>query len=175
MKIGIIGSGHVGLVTGACFADLGNDVICMDTDTSKIDRLLRGEIPIFEPGLDELVKRNVEEERLRFSTDMKAAVAHGLMQFIAVGTPPGEDGSADLQYVLAVAREIGRHMDSFKVVVDNRLPEEKSIRAGRHVKLRANEKFNILLRDAGAVRMTLNDKPFSIFGASGQPVNVEIP
>lgn len=118
MKISVIGTGYVGLVTGTCFAESGNDVICMDTDKSKIDRLLRGEIPIFEPGLDELVKRNAEEERLRFTTDMKAAVAHGLMQFIAVGTPPGEDGSADLQYVLAVAREIGRHMDSFKIVVD---------------------------------------------------------
>ena len=118
MKISVIGTGYVGLVTGTCFAESGNDVICMDTDRNKIDRLLKGEIPIFEPGLDELVKRNVAEERLRFTTDMKAAVEHGLMQFIAVGTPPGEDGSADLKYVLAVAREIGRSMENFKIVVD---------------------------------------------------------
>ncbi|MFZ2960724.1 MAG: UDP-glucose/GDP-mannose dehydrogenase family protein [Candidatus Ozemobacteraceae bacterium] len=118
MKISVIGTGYVGLVTGTCFAESGNDVICMDTDQSKIDRLLKGEIPIYEPGLEEMVKRNVQEERLRFTTDIKEAVGHGLMLFIAVGTPPGEDGSADLQYVLTVARQIGNHMEGFKVIID---------------------------------------------------------
>jgi len=118
MKIGVIGTGYVGLVTGTCFAESGNDVICMDTDQSKIERLRKGEIPIYEPGLDEMVRRNVAEERLRFTTDIRETVAHGLMLFIAVGTPPGEDGSADLKYVLSVARDIGRHMDAFKIVVD---------------------------------------------------------
>ncbi|MBF0547414.1 MAG: UDP-glucose/GDP-mannose dehydrogenase family protein [Candidatus Riflebacteria bacterium] len=118
MKISVIGTGYVGLVTGTCFAESGNDVICMDTDASKIQRLKNGEIPIYEPGLEELVKRNVLEERLSFSTDIEKAVKHGLMLFIAVGTPPGEDGSADLKYVLEVARQIGKNMESFKIVVD---------------------------------------------------------
>ncbi|HNV68318.1 MAG TPA: UDP-glucose/GDP-mannose dehydrogenase family protein, partial [Candidatus Ozemobacteraceae bacterium] len=118
MRVSVIGTGYVGLVTGACFAESGNEVICMDTDKRKIDMLLDGKIPIFEPGLDELVKRNAAEERLKFSTSMDDAVRHGLFQFIAVGTPPGEDGSADLQYVLTVAREIGKRMTEYKVIVD---------------------------------------------------------
>lgn len=118
MKIGMIGTGYVGLVTGTCFAESGNDVICVDIDTSKVDRLNRGEIPIYEPGLDELVKRNKAEERLHFTTRIEEAVEASLMLFIAVGTPPGEDGSADLSYVLNAARDIGRHMKSFKIIVD---------------------------------------------------------
>jgi UDPglucose 6-dehydrogenase len=118
MKITIIGTGYVGLVTGACLAELGNDVFCLDLDASKIDILNSGGIPIHEPGLAEVVKRNREAGRLQFSTDVAASVAHGEVQFIAVGTPPDEDGSADLQYVVAAARAIGRHMAGFKVVVD---------------------------------------------------------
>jgi len=118
MKIGIIGTGYVGLVTGTCFAESGNDVICVDIDAAKVERLRRGEIPIYEPGLDELVTRNREEERLKFTTKIEEAIEASLMLFIAVGTPPGEDGSADLTYVLNVARDIGRHMTSFKIVVD---------------------------------------------------------
>lgn len=118
MKITIIGTGYVGLVTGACLAELGNDVFCLDVDQRKIDLLNNGGIPIHEPGLEELVARNRAAGRLRFSTDVAASVAHGQLQFIAVGTPPDEDGSADLQYVLAAARSIGRHMDGFKVIVD---------------------------------------------------------
>lgn len=118
MKIGVIGTGYVGLVTGTCFAESGNDVICVDTDASKIDRLNKGEIPIFEPGLDELVKRNVVEDRLRFTTKIDEAVEKSLMLFIAVGTPPGEDGSADLKYVLQVAKSIGKLMENFKVIVN---------------------------------------------------------
>ena len=118
MKIGMIGTGYVGLVTGTCFAESGNDVICVDINAEKVERLNRGEIPIYEPGLDELVKRNKAEERLHFTTKIEEAVEASLMLFIAVGTPPGEDGSADLTYVLNAARDIGRHMKSFKIIVD---------------------------------------------------------
>jgi UDPglucose 6-dehydrogenase len=118
MKITIIGTGYVGLVTGACLAELGNNVFCLDVDQRKIDILNNGGIPIHEPGLEEIVARNRAAGRLKFSTDVAASVAHGDIQFIAVGTPPDEDGSADLQYVLAAARNIGRHMNGFKVVVD---------------------------------------------------------
>ena len=118
MKITVIGTGYVGLVSGACLAELGNDVLCLDVNAEKIRLLNDGGIPIYEPGLEAMVARNREVGRLRFTTDAAAAVAHGSVQFIAVGTPPDEDGSADLQYVLAAARSIGRHMDDYKVVVD---------------------------------------------------------
>ncbi len=118
MKIAMIGTGYVGLVSGTCFAESGNDVICVDKDEKKIEDLKNGIIPIYEPGLDGLVKRNVEEERLFFTTSLDEAVEKSLLLFIAVGTPPGEDGSADLQHVLAVARGIGRCMNSYKIVVD---------------------------------------------------------
>ncbi|HWW72297.1 MAG TPA: UDP-glucose/GDP-mannose dehydrogenase family protein [Duganella sp.] len=118
MKITVIGSGYVGLVTGACLAELGNSVFCLDVDARKIDILNNGGVPIYEPGLKEIIERNRAAGRLTFSTDVAASVAHGDIQFIAVGTPPDEDGSADLQYVVAAARNIGRHMTAFKVVVD---------------------------------------------------------
>ena len=117
MRITIFGSGYVGLVTGACLADAGNQVVCVDVDPAKIARLNDGEVPIHEPGLDEVIERNRQKGRLRFTTDAAEGVAHGLFQMIAVGTPPDEDGSADLQYVLAVARSIGQHMTDYKVVV----------------------------------------------------------
>ena len=118
MRLTIFGSGYVGLVTGACMAEMGNHVVCYDIDTDKIARLNKGEIPIYEPGLEAYVERNVEAGRLEFTTDAKKAVDHGLFQFISVGTPPDEDGSADLQHVLAVARAIGEHMDEYRIVVD---------------------------------------------------------
>jgi UDPglucose 6-dehydrogenase len=118
MKITIIGTGYVGLVSGACLAEMGNHVLCLDVDPRKIDVLNAGGIPIHEPGLDKVVARNVAAGRLQFTTDVAAAVAHGTMQFIAVGTPPDEDGSADLQYVLAAARNIGRLMTDYKLIVD---------------------------------------------------------
>ncbi|MEO8389138.1 UDP-glucose/GDP-mannose dehydrogenase family protein [Polaromonas sp.] len=118
MKITIIGTGYVGLVTGACLAELGNHVFCLDVDQGKIDILNGGGVPIHEAGLQEIIERNVNAGRLTFSTDVAASVAHGAVQFIAVGTPPDEDGSADLQYVLAAAHNIGRYMTGFKVVVD---------------------------------------------------------
>jgi len=117
MRVTIFGSGYVGLVTGACLADAGNDVLCVDVDAKKIEGLKRGEVPIHEPGLDALIKTNAEAERLRFTTSAAEGVMHGQLQLIAVGTPPDEDGSADLKYVLAVARTIGEHMTEYKVVV----------------------------------------------------------
>jgi UDPglucose 6-dehydrogenase len=118
MKITVIGTGYVGLVSGTCLADVGNDVLCLDLDAAKIRTLNEGGIPIYEPGLEAMVSRNVAAGRLRFTTDIEAAVAHGVIQFIAVGTPPDEDGSADLKYVVAAARNVGRHMADYKVVVD---------------------------------------------------------
>ena len=118
MKVTIVGSGYVGLVTGACLAEVGNQVVCLDVDASKIEILNTGGIPIHEPGLLEMVARNRAAGRISFTTDVEKAVAHGEVQFIAVGTPPDEDGSADLKYVTAAARNIGRYMTGFKVIVD---------------------------------------------------------
>src|SRR5688572_28993686 len=118
MNVTIVGTGYVGLVTGACLADMGNHVLGLDVDSAKVASLNAGRIPIYEPGLEAIVKRNREAGRLTFSTDIAAGVAHGVLQLIAVGTPPGEDGSADMQYVLEAARSIGRHMDDYRVVVN---------------------------------------------------------
>jgi len=118
MHITIFGSGYVGLVTGACMAEMGNHVVCVDIDEDKIRRLNEGEIPIYEPGLEPLIHRNREAGRLEFTVDIEYGVNHGLFQFIAVGTPPDEDGSADLQYVLAVANSIGANMNDYRIIVD---------------------------------------------------------
>ncbi len=118
MKLAVVGSGYVGLVTGTCFAEMGNDVICVDNDAAKIKMLLDGKIPIYEPGLDDMVQRNAAQGRLCFTTDIKSAVEKSQIIFIAVGTPPDEDGSADLQYVLAVAGDIATYMNEYKIVVD---------------------------------------------------------
>ncbi|OPX93199.1 MAG: UDP-glucose 6-dehydrogenase TuaD [Syntrophorhabdus sp. PtaB.Bin006] len=117
MHISVIGVGYVGLVTGACFAETGNDVVCMDIDREKIENLKNGIIPIYEPHLEQLVKNNIEEGRLRFTADVKEAVDHGLILLIAVNTPQDKDGSADLQYVMGVAQEIGKVMEKYRVVV----------------------------------------------------------
>jgi UDPglucose 6-dehydrogenase len=117
MNITVVGTGYVGLVSGTCLAEVGNHVLCIDIDQSKIDRLNNGEIPIYEPGLEDLVKKNVQEGRLSFSSDIKQGVDYGSIIFIAVGTPPDEDGSADLKHVLAVASDIGKHMNDYRVVV----------------------------------------------------------
>ncbi len=118
MKITVIGTGYVGLVTGTCLSEVGNDVICFDTDAAKIAALNNGVLPIWEPGLDDMVARNAKAGRLHFTDNIEEATRFGTIQFIAVGTPPGEDGGADLQYVLQAARNIGRHMSDYKVVVD---------------------------------------------------------
>ncbi|WP_374352526.1 UDP-glucose/GDP-mannose dehydrogenase family protein [Chitinimonas sp.] len=118
MKLTIVGTGYVGLVTGACLAEVGNDVLCLDVDPAKIAILQGGGIPIHEPGLQEMVRRNAAAGRLRFTTDVDEAAAFGTLQVIAVGTPPGEDGSADLQYVVAAARAIGQRMNDYKVIID---------------------------------------------------------
>ncbi len=118
MKVTVFGSGYVGLVTGACFAEVGNEVLCVDVDRQKVERLQRGEVPLHEPGLENLVRRNAANGRLSFTTTMADGVAHGPLQFIAVGTPPDEDGSADLQHVLEVARHIGEQMTELRIVVN---------------------------------------------------------
>jgi UDPglucose 6-dehydrogenase len=142
MKVTVFGSGYVGLVTGACLAEVGNDVICMDVDNRKIDMLNQGQIPIYEPGLDQMVERNAKEGRLRFTTDADEAVKHGLFQFIAVGTPPDEDGSADLRYVLAVAETIAEHMDGYRIVVD-----KSTVPVGTADRVR--ERIEVTLRQQG--------------------------
>ena len=118
MKITVIGTGYVGLVTGACLAEMGNQVVCLDLDAQRIAALNRGEMPIHEPGLGDVVARNAQAGRLRFTTDIDTAVAHGLLQFIAVGTPPSEDGSADLQHVLAAARAVAERMQGYKLIIN---------------------------------------------------------
>ncbi|MBU3914952.1 UDP-glucose/GDP-mannose dehydrogenase family protein [bacterium] len=118
MKVSVFGSGYVGLVAGACFAESGNDVICADIDQKRIDKLNNGIIPIYEPGLEEMIKRNCRQRRLSFTTDLAEAVKKSLFIFVAVGTPPGENGSADLRHVLSVAKTIGQQMDDYKIIVD---------------------------------------------------------
>jgi UDPglucose 6-dehydrogenase len=143
MKITVIGTGYVGLVSGTCLADVGNDVLCLDLDAAKIRTLNEGGIPIYEPGLEAMVRKNEAAGRLRFTTDIEAAVAHGVLQFIAVGTPPDEDGSADLQYVVAAARNVGRHMSGYKVVVD-----KSTVPVGTADKVRAAIGEELLARGA---------------------------
>ena len=118
MKITVVGTGYVGLVSGACLAEMGNEVLCLDVDAEKINILKNGGVPIHEPGLDKVIRNNVAAGRLHFTTDVAQAVSFGTAQFIAVGTPPDEDGSADLSYVLEAARNIGRLMTEYKLVID---------------------------------------------------------
>ncbi len=118
MKIAVVGTGYVGLVAGACFAESGNDVVCVDKDDAKVRMLKRGKMPIYEPGLEELVRRNRAEGRLTFTTNLPKAVRDSAVIFIAVGTPQGEDGSADLRHVLGVAGEIAKAMNGYKIIVD---------------------------------------------------------
>ena len=149
MKLTIIGTGYVGLVSGACLADVGNSVLCLDLDSRKVDILNSGGIPIYEPGLKEIVANNVAAGRLRFTTNVAEGVAWGDVQIIAVGTPPGEDGSADLQYVLSAARNIGKHMTSKKIVVD-----KSTVPVG------TADKVRLAIADELALRKM--DMPFSV-------------
>ena len=118
MKIAVIGTGYVGLVTGTCFAETGNKVTCIDIDHSKVNRLSNGEITIYEPGLDKLFLRNIKEQRLHFTTDLASGIADAVIVFLALPTPPGEDGSADLKYVLGVADALGKIITQYKVIVN---------------------------------------------------------
>ncbi|MBC9070719.1 UDP-glucose/GDP-mannose dehydrogenase family protein [Thauera sp. CAU 1555] len=161
MRITVVGTGYVGLVSGACLADVGNDVLCLDVDPAKIQTLQQGGIPIHEPGLPELVRRNVEAGRLRFTTDVEAAARYGTVQFIAVGTPPDEDGSADLQYVLAAARNIGRYMDGYRVVVD-----KSTVPVGTADKVRATIAEELAARGAAIDYSVVSNPEFLKEGAA---------
>lgn len=161
MKITIFGSGYVGLVSGACLADAGNQVVCVDVDPRKIDMLKRGELPIHEPGLDAMVKRNFQAGRLRFTTDAREGVMHGLFQLIAVGTPPDEDGSADLRYVLAVARTIGEHMADYKVVIT-----KSTVPVGTADKVREAVAESLKKRQASVEYDTVSNPEFLKEGAA---------
>ncbi|WP_416758304.1 UDP-glucose dehydrogenase family protein [Roseateles sp. So40a] len=161
MKVTTIGTGYVGLVTGACLAEMGNHVVCLDVNAEKIRILNEGGIPIHEPGLDAVVKRNVEAGRLQFTTDVDAAVNHGTILFIAVGTPPGEDGSADLQYVLAAARSIGQRMTDYKVVVD-----KSTVPVGTADKVRAAISDELAKRDAKVGFAVVSNPEFLKEGAA---------
>jgi len=161
MRLTIFGSGYVGLVTGACFAEVGNNVLCVDVDERKIEMLRRGESPIFEPGLDELLKKNIAAGRIRFTTDAEEGVKHGLFQFIAVGTPPDEDGSADLKYVLAVAESIGRNMSEYRVVVT-----KSTVPVGTADKVKAKIEATLASRGANVEFDTVSNPEFLKEGAA---------
>ena len=145
MKIAVVGTGYVGLVAGTCFAETGNQVVCVDRDPAKIDALRAGKIPIYEPGLEEMVRRNAAEERLTFSTDTAAAVKASKVIFIAVGTPPGGDGASDLTMVLAVARDIGRAMDGHRVIVDkSTVPVGTAAKVAAAIRAETKHPFSIV-------------------------------
>jgi len=154
MKVTVIGSGYVGLVSGTCLAEMGNDVVCLDLDERKIRMLQDGKIPIHEPGLQDMVLRNVAAGRLHFTTDVAASVQHGTLQFIGVGTPPDEDGSADLQYVLAAARSIGRHMTDYKVIVD-----KSTVPVGTGDKVEAAVRAELAQRGLGEMAFAVVSNP----------------
>lgn len=161
MKISIIGTGYVGLVSGTCLAEVGNDVVCLDVDPRKIEILQQGGIPIYEPGLEDMVKRNVAAGRLRFTTDVAESVGHGTIQFIAVGTPPDEDGSADLQYVVAAARDIGKNMNDYRIVVD-----KSTVPVGTADKVRAALKEELDKRGARIEFSVVSNPEFLKEGAA---------
>ncbi len=154
MKLAVIGTGYVGLVTGTCFADMGNDVWCLDIDENKIENLRKGILPIYEPGLEELVKRNYSEGRLRFTTGLSEGIAQATFAFIAVGTPSDEDGSADLQHVLEVARQIGRTMSRYIIVVD-----KSTVPVGTAEKVRAAIQEELEKRGAGSIEFDVVSNP----------------
>ena len=161
MHITIFGSGYVGLVTGACMAEMGNHVICVDIDEEKTRRLQQGEVPIYEPGLDDYIARNMQAGRLEFTTDVQKGVDHGLFQFIAVGTPPDEDGSADLQHVLAVAQSIGEHMNDYRIIVD-----KSTVPVGTSDKVRATVRNALNARGASLEFDVVSNPEFLKEGAA---------
>ncbi|HTJ16878.1 MAG TPA: UDP-glucose/GDP-mannose dehydrogenase family protein [Steroidobacteraceae bacterium] len=161
MRLTIFGSGYVGLVTGACFAEVGNNVLCVDVDQRKVEMLKRGESPIYEPGLDDLLKRNLAAGRINFTTDAAEGVKYGLFQFIAVGTPPDEDGSADLKYVLSVAESIGRNLSEYRVVVT-----KSTVPVGTADKVRAKIESTLKARGAHVEFDTVSNPEFLKEGAA---------
>ena len=161
MKITIFGSGYVGLVTGACLADVGNQVVCVDVDAAKVERLKQGDVPIHEPGLEDLIRKNAAAGRIRFTTDAAEAVAHGVFQIIAVGTPPGEDGSADLTHVLQVATTIGEHMSDYRVVMT-----KSTVPVGTADKARAAVTAALAARGASVEFDTVSNPEFLKEGAA---------
>jgi len=161
VRVTVFGSGYVGLVTGACLADAGNHVVCVDVDEEKIARLKQGEIPIHEPGLDDIVRRNAAKGRLQFTIDAAEGVKHGVFQMIAVGTPPDEDGSADLRYVLAVAETIGRHMDEYKIIIT-----KSTVPVGTADKVRAKVADTLAARGASLEFDVVSNPEFLKEGAA---------
>ena len=161
MKVSVIGTGYVGLVTGACLAEVGNHVLCLDIDENKINILQNGGIPIYEPGLEDMVRRNVEAGRLRFTTNVAESVAHGEFQFIAVGTPPDEDGSADVRYVVDAARAIGQHMHEYKLIVT-----KATVPVGTAAKVRDAVEAELVRRDAGLEFSVASNPEFLKEGAA---------
>ncbi len=183
MKITIYGSGYVGLVTGSCLAEVGNDVLCMDIDIQKIELLQNGHVPIYEPGLEQIVKENLEAGRLQFTSDIKTAVTHGLFQFIAVGTPQDEDGSADLQYVLNVAENIAKSMDSYRIIVNKSTVPVGTADKVKHViqenlqRLNRTVEFDVVsnpefLKEGAAIKDFM--KPDRIIIGSDNPRTLEL-
>lgn len=154
MKVTVVGTGYVGLVTGTCFAEMGNDVCCIDVDKKKIEDLQNGIIPIYEPGLEEMVKRNFSEGRLKFSTEIKDGLENSLFTFIAVGTPPGEDGSADLKYVLQVAKDIGENIEKYTVIID-----KSTVPVGTAERVRQAIKESLDKRDRSDVEFDVVSNP----------------
>ena len=161
MRVTVFGTGYVGLVTGTCLAEVGNQVVCVDIDAAKVDGLNRGVIPIYEPGLEPMVRANHGAGRLGFTTDAANAIAHGDTIFIAVGTPPDEDGSADLQYVLAVARTIGRHLDRPAVIVN-----KSTVPVGTADKVRATIAAELAARGADVAFDVVSNPEFLKEGAA---------
>ena len=178
MKIAVVGTGYVGLVAGTCLAETGNRVVCVDVDEDKVRTLQQGQVPIFEPGLAEMVRRNVSEERLDFTTDLARAVEESLILFIAVGTPPGRDGSADLSQVLAVARDIGRAMNGFRIVVDkSTVPVGTSRRVAEAIRRETDHPFQVVsnpefLKEGAAVDDFM--KPDRVVIGTDDPATAEI-
>ena len=161
MKITVIGTGYVGLVTGICLAEIGNDVLCLDVDPAKIRTLNKGILPIYEPGLLEMLQRNYEAGRLQFTTDIKSAAEFGDVQFIAVGTPPDQDGSADLQYVIAAARNIGKYMTAYKVIVD-----KSTVPVGTAAKVKAAVEEELIARNLNIEFSVVSNPEFLKEGAA---------
>jgi UDPglucose 6-dehydrogenase len=178
MRIAIVGTGYVGLVAGTCFAESGNNVTCIDIDEKKIQKLRDGIVPIYEPGLEELLRRNVHDQRLHFTTDYGSTIPDAQVIFIAVGTPPGQDGSADLKYVLAAAREIGRHIKKYTVIVDkSTVPVGTAAKVTQAIKEVTDCEFDVVsnpefLKEGAAIDDFLKPDRVVIGAANGRAARI---